>query len=76
MNKTIPVTLPDWMWGRLATIALHRGTDAADLVAVAIVGLLRDDPHRLAELQMELKAAINGGYQTPKVRAARNRSTK
>lgn len=76
MNKTIPVTLPDWMWGRLATIAKQRGTEVADLIAVSIVSLLRDDPHRLAELQMELKAAVRGGYQTPKVRAAKNRSNK
>jgi hypothetical protein len=69
LNKTLPVTLPDWMWGRLATIAEHRNTLAADLVAVAIVGLLKDDQHRLAELDMELNAARAGGYRTEKVRA-------
>jgi hypothetical protein len=71
MNKTVAVTLPEWMWGRLATIATHRGTDAADLVAVAIVGLLRDDPHRLAELQLELTAARKGGYEPPRSERAR-----
>jgi hypothetical protein len=74
MNKTIPVTLPDWMWGRLATIAKQRGTEVADLIAVSIVSLLRDDPHRLAELQMELTAARNGGYQPPRSERARTRS--
>jgi len=76
MNKTLPVTLPDWMWGRLATIATHRGTNAADLIAVAIVGVLHDDPHRLAELDMELNAARTAGYRTPTVQKDRNRSTK
>jgi hypothetical protein len=67
-NKTIPVTLPEWMWGRLATIGTHRATPVADLIAVAIVGLLKDDPHRLAELDMELNAARLDGYQTPSTR--------
>lgn len=75
MNKTVPVTLPDWMWGRLATIAQHRATPVADLVAVSIVSLLRDDPNRLAELDMELNTARLAGYRTEKVRAEKVRRT-
>ena len=53
--KTVPVSLPIWMWGRLATIADHRELRVADLIAEGIAHVLDSDPDRLAELAAELK---------------------
>jgi predicted DNA-binding ribbon-helix-helix protein len=52
---TVPVKLPDFVWGRLATIAEHRQVSIADLIADGIWHTLDSDPNRLAELQMALK---------------------
>lgn len=53
--KTVPVSLPDWVWGRAATIAEHRGVKVADLIAEGLMGVLNADQHRLAELEAELR---------------------
>lgn len=52
---TVAVKLPDFVWGRLATIAEHRGVLVSDLIADGIWHTLDNDPNRLAELQMEMK---------------------
>jgi len=53
--KKVPVLLPAWMWGRLATIAEHRNVRVADLIEEGIAHVLDSDPDRLAELNAELK---------------------
>lgn len=55
--KTVPVTLPDWVWGRAATIAEHRGVKVGDLIADGLMGVLDADTHRLEQLETALKAA-------------------
>lgn len=52
---TVPVRIPEWVWGRLATIAEHRQVRIADLIADGVWMVLDRDPNRLAELEMELK---------------------
>jgi predicted DNA-binding ribbon-helix-helix protein len=54
-DRTVPVTVPDWVWGRLATIAEHRGCSVGALIAEGINGVLARDPNRLDELRMELR---------------------
>jgi hypothetical protein len=54
-DKTVPVTLPEWVWGRLSTIADHRDTTSGDLIASAIMGVLNSDTGRLAQLETELR---------------------
>jgi len=44
-QKTVPLTLPDHVWGRLASRADHRGTSVADEVADAIWTRLETDDH-------------------------------
>ncbi|AAT90033.1 hypothetical protein ATY41_02785 [Leifsonia xyli subsp. xyli] len=53
-EKTVPVTIPTWVWGRLATIAEHRGVTVGDLIADGVMAVLGADPGRLGELEMEL----------------------
>jgi predicted DNA-binding ribbon-helix-helix protein len=54
-DKTVPVTLPEWVWGRLTTIAAHRDVTAGDLIASAIMGVLNADTGRLQQLETELR---------------------
>lgn len=54
-TKRETVELPEWVWGRLATIADHRGVHVADLIADGIYHVLGKDPARLAQLQTELQ---------------------
>lgn len=44
MNKTIPLTLPEGVWGRLATKADKEGRKVADLLAEAVVRALNPAP--------------------------------
>lgn len=53
--KTVAVTVPEFVWGRLATIAEHRKVPVADLIGDAIWQILDRDPNRLAELEMDIK---------------------
>jgi hypothetical protein len=64
-NRTVPVTMAVFQWGRLATIADHRGTSVADLVASAIERELAEDPHRLQQLSAEVTAARRSGFRVP-----------
>lgn len=61
----VEVTLPDWVWGRLATIASHRGVQVADLVAAGVTDVLRSDTGRLEQLQTELDHVRAAGYRAP-----------
>lgn len=58
--RTIPVTVPEFVWGRLATIAEHNGRSVGDLIADGIWHVLDNDDHRLDELHMELRKAKRG----------------
>lgn len=40
MRRTVPVTLPEEVWGRLASLADRRGVRVADLIAEAIEGMV------------------------------------
>jgi hypothetical protein len=54
-QQTVTVTLPEWVWGRAATIAEHRGVKVGDLIASAILGVLNSDTGRLQQLETELR---------------------
>ena len=51
----MPVGLPEWVWGRLATIAEHREVSVGALVADGVMAVLGVDDGRLGELEMELR---------------------
>lgn len=40
---SVPVTLPSWLWGRLATIADHRHSSVADVIGTALLALVEGD---------------------------------
>lgn len=81
-DRTIPVTLPELVWGRLASIADRRGVKVADLVGDAVVAVVSSPAHdvrahlvpvvlppvegRLAELKAELDAARLSGWRAPR----------
>jgi hypothetical protein len=78
---TVPVALPEWVWGRLASIAENRDVKIADVIAEQ-VGILLDgeatrtaqprvwaesDPDgRLKELMDEVAAARTSGWRAPR----------
>ncbi len=71
-NKTIPVTMPDWLWGRLATIAEQRNQPIAGLVADALREVADANPRikferisRLGILERELVEARAAGIKAP-----------
>lgn len=84
-GKTVPVTLPEPVWGRLASIADRRGVTVADLIADAVQALVSAPAHdvrahlvpvvvpevhdRLAELKAEVDAARESGWRAPSTRA-------
>lgn len=45
MNKTIPLTLPEGVWGKLATKADKEGRKVADLIGDAVAAVLDPTPH-------------------------------
>ncbi len=47
--------MPEWVWGRLATIAEHRHCTTEDLIAEGVMAVLGADKGRLGELEMELR---------------------
>ena len=76
--KTIPVTVPEWVWGRLATIADNRHVSVAVVVEEAINTILEgakevrvprvvhlEGNERLEVLRAELVAARKAGYRSP-----------
>lgn len=82
MDVIVPVKLPRWVWGRLATIAANRGVKVADLLVEAIQGLMESQPQgairrprvwaesdpdgRLKELMDEVAAARTSGWRAPR----------
>lgn len=54
MNKTIPLTLPEGVWGRLATKADKEGRKVADVLADAISEALNPKPRIVVESGAEL----------------------
>ncbi len=78
-TKTVPVTVPTWVWGRLATIAANRKTTVAALVADAVADIVNGTEDvrtprrvhlpgndRLEQLRAELRAARLDGYRPPR----------
>lgn len=41
VNKTVPLTLPEKVWGRLASVAAQRNVDVADLIAEGVRSVLQ-----------------------------------
>ena len=70
MTKTIAVEVPDWVWGRLASIADTEKRTVGDLVADQILLLLGENPQlsQLEILQRELVLARRAGYRAYKGR--------
>lgn len=74
-DKTIPVTLPAKVWGRLASIADAQGVKVADVIALAIAQKVHDSlPDNLARLQQGLDEARASGWRAP--RRGKTRGTK
>ncbi len=64
-DKTVPVTMPDWMWGRLATISEFRKVPISELIAGALTKVVEKDPDALGELRAEIHAARVAGFRMP-----------
>lgn len=77
---TVRLTLPEKVWGRLASIADNRGSKVAELLVEAALRSTESDRverarvqvasapvvgGKLAELSAELKAARAAGYRAP-----------
>ena len=83
-SKTVPVVLPEWIWGRLATIAANQKISTGEVIADAIMAVLQENPpvrktrvshlpgnSRLDALAAELSAARKAGYRVPGKRSRR-----
>jgi len=58
MNRVETIAMPDWVWGRLASIAAVKGITVQDVIANSIMRTIgRTEPDRLAELAAELYAS-------------------
>lgn len=67
-DKTISVTLPAHVWGRLASIADSQGVRVADVVALAVAREIRDVRvvDQLSVLQDALDRARADGWRAPR----------
>lgn len=78
MSKTVQLTLPDKVWGRLASMADTQGLKVADLLGDAVEDLLEPTAKerreynrkvipldRLALLNAEVSAARRSGWRAP-----------
>lgn len=78
MAKTVQLTLPDHVWGRLASMADTSGLKVADLIGDAVEDVLEPTAKerraynrrvvpvdRLAVLDAELSAARRSGWRAP-----------
>lgn len=77
-RRTVPVVLPDYVWGRLASIAEFRGVKVADVIADALWETLRHPRRDVQEralgpsgdnlrmLSAELNAARAAGWRAPR----------
>jgi len=58
MNRVETIGMPDWVWGRLASIAAVKGLTVQDVIADSIMQTIgRTEPDHLAELAAELYAS-------------------
>jgi len=58
MNRVETVAMPEWVWGRLASIADVKGLTVQDVIADSIMQTIgRTEPDHLSELAAELYAA-------------------
>ena len=77
--KTVTVTLPERVWGHLASIADIQGVRVSDVLAHAIAAELKRSPRApfdadyvstfdspLDELQYELREAARSGWRVPR----------
>lgn len=64
-SQTIPVTLPEKVWGRLASLAEGQGTTVGALLADQIASLLPAETP-LGTLRDELTAARAAGFRVPR----------
>ena len=77
--KTVTVTLPERVWGHLASIADIQGVQVADVLAHAVAAELKRSPRApldsdyvptfdspLDELRYELKEATRSGWRVPR----------
>jgi len=68
-SQTVAVTMPDWVWGRLVSVAEHRGVKVADLIASTLMDTIVSDPHIRAPRFIEQGAFADTG--APGYRAQR-----
>lgn len=87
-NRTVPITVPEFVWGRLATIADQKETTISDLLAEVIKNTIRGTTEvhvptpvygvgneRLRQLSAEVSEARRNGYRPPGA-ATRERFTR
>jgi len=79
-GRTVPVTLPDRVWGRLASVAETNGVKVGDLIAAAILRELETPAQRprhvpevlaasndpLADVMHEIREARDAGWRAPR----------
>lgn len=66
--KPVTVMLPEWLWGRLASIADRSGMTVGDVIATALLNSVEPDRplSRLQTLNAELSAARKSGWRAPR----------
>lgn len=65
-TMTVPVVMPEKVWGRLASVAEGRGTTIAALLADQVVALLPAESAPIDVLRSELGAARKAGFRIPR----------
>lgn len=56
--RTVPVTLAEWQWGRLASIADHRQSTVAEVLAGAVEQVIVSDPAQLQRRSREKNSRV------------------
>ena len=65
--RTIPVVLPEQVWGRLASLADNKHVSVSELLTDMLTASALGDPTRpLDQLNNELSAARANGWRVPR----------
>lgn len=64
--RTVPVTMPESVWGRLASIADNNDSTVAEVIADALQQVVDEGPNHRMVLSWELNAARAEGFRVPR----------
>lgn len=64
-TRTVQVIVPEWVWGRLASIADRQHRRISDVIADQLLETITGDGDQLADLTKELKVARRSGWRAP-----------